>query len=168
MQRSILSTSSAALMLSVSTACATLAQTSGGSVAPERAILQVRLAQEAPGSGFVFREFVGRPGGVYVAERTIVSDDGIERVRVRRTATGLLLRVYFSPEGAARLAEATKAAVGRQLALLANSRLAVSSPIVSPTAPADNAVTIVLQLPPEAAREVAASIAARWPEPAAK
>jgi hypothetical protein len=160
----MLFTSAVAALLALSPACRTVAQGSGGNVPRAEPIIELRLAQEAPAPGFVRMEFLGRKGGVYVAERGIVSDDGIEQIHVQRGAGGLLLDVHFSPEGAARLVEATKGGVGQHLAVLAKSRLAGASPIVAPLTVAGRRVTIGLTLPSSAAEEIAASIAARWPQ----
>ncbi|MDQ3996883.1 MAG: hypothetical protein M3303_07665 [Gemmatimonadota bacterium] len=161
MQRSRLFTSALAALMALS--CGRQpAQISGAPVAQQKPIIQLRLAQETPGPGFVRMEFLGRKGGVYVAERSIVSDDGIEQVHVQPAADGLLLDVHFSPEGAARLVEATKAGVGLQLAVLAKSRLVAAAPIVEPLT-IGRRVNIGVYAPAESAQAIAASIAARWP-----
>jgi hypothetical protein len=79
-------------------------------------------------------------------------------------ARGLVLDVHLSPQAATRLVEATKEGIGRlQLAVLVNSGLAAASPIVQPLT-SGRRVQIGLDLPVKIAEEVAASIAARWPQ----
>lgn len=142
----------------------TLAQSGRGQVAPAEPVIQLRFAQDVAAPGFVRMEFLGREGGRYVAERSIVSDDGIEQVHIQPTADGLVLDVHFSSEAAARLVDATKDGVGRlQIAVLLNSGLAEASPIVQPLT-SGRRVHIGLNLPMKIAEGVAASIAARWPQ----
>jgi preprotein translocase subunit SecD len=161
MLRSTRFTSALAALVAVSCERASVARISGDPIAHQQPILQLRLAQETPRPGFVRMEFLGRTGGVYVAERSVVSDDGIEHIDVEPTADGLLLDVQFSPEGAARLAEATRAAVGLHLAVLATSRLVGAARIVGPLS-GERRVTMEFHAPPELAQAIAASIAARW------
>jgi hypothetical protein len=154
----------AAALIALSAAGETLAQSAGGQVAQQQPIIELRLAREAPAPGFVRMEFLGRQGGVYVAERSIVSDDGIEKVGIHPRADQLLLDVHFAPAAAARLSEATREGVGRlQIAVLIESRLAAAAPIASPVG-ALGRVTIGLELPPRSIEAVAARIAARWPQ----
>jgi hypothetical protein len=141
-----------------------VAQSSGGQGAQPAPIIELRLAREASAPGFVRMEFLAQRGGVYVAKGSILSDDDIKHIHVERTAKGLLLDVHYSPEAGARLREATAESVGRlHIAVLIKSRLAIAAPIMSP-AGALGQVTISLDLPPKSAEEIAASIAARWPQ----
>jgi hypothetical protein len=164
MPRSAPFTLAAAALIALSTAGETLAQGSGGQVAQREPIIQLRFAQDAPALGFVRMEFLAQKGSRYVAERSIVSDDGIERVYVEPTADGLVLDVHFSPEAAARLVDAAREGVGRlQIAVLVKSRLAAAAPIVGPLS-TGRRVAIGVELPRNSVDEIAASIAARWPQ----
>jgi hypothetical protein len=144
-----------------------LAQTGGARTGQQQAIIELRFAQDAPAPGFVFmRSLSGRQRGAYVAEGNIVSDPGIERVRAEQTADGLVLDVELFEEARARLADATKAAGKRKIAVLINSRFVAAVPVVSPIASESRRLTIGLGpgLPASAAAEARASIAARWPQ----
>jgi hypothetical protein len=164
MPRSTLFMTGVAALIAPAAAGDAVAQSSGGQVALQEPIIQLRLAQDAPAPGFVRMELRSGKGTVYVAERSMVSDDDIERVRVRPTPNGLLLDVHYSPAAGARLLEATTEGVGRlQVAVLIQSRLTAASPIASPVGGLGR-VTIAFDVPPESGKAIAAAIAARWPE----
>jgi hypothetical protein len=141
-----------------------LAQTSGAGAAQQQPIIELRYGQHTPTPGFArMRSLSDRERDTYVAADNIVSDAGIERVHAKQTADGLLLDVELSEVARARLADATRTAGGRKIAVLVKSRLVGAVPVVSPIASQSRRITISLRLPPSVAAEAAASIAARWP-----
>jgi hypothetical protein len=113
-----------AALAALITGCAAAAQRNedaiGRAAAPVRepSILEIRLAQHHPGPALRGMALVGRADTVYVSDDIVVSDDAVDSIFVRPTPTGLLLDVHFTADGAARLAEVTRANVGRQLAII--------------------------------------------------
>jgi preprotein translocase subunit SecD len=153
-----------AALIALSVAGDALSQSSEAPVAPREPIIQLRLAQNEPAPGFVRMELLSGEGAVYVAERSILSDDDIEQVGVHRDGGRMLLDVHYSPAAGARLREATTEGVGRfRIAVLIQSRLINAPPIASPIGGLGR-VTIGGELPPQFAEAVAAKIAARWPQ----
>ena len=138
----------------------------GAAKPQEQPVFQLRMARETAAPGFTRMEFVGSTGGrsgtTYVADSSIVSDEGIERIWVRPTASGFLLVVQFTPQGAARLAAGTAAGIGEQLATLLDSRLVASALIVDSLTNARR-IPMEFELPKSSADSIAARILAKWP-----
>ncbi len=150
------------------------AQASGTRAAQQQPIIEVRYGRDTPAPGFAYMAGVfGNHRGAYVARDNIVSDAGIERVYAERTAEGLMLDVELSKEASARWESAIKSVGAMKMALLIKSRLVSVVPVASPPAGSSRVagpeaerrrITIDLDLPASFAAEVAASIAARWPQ----
>jgi preprotein translocase subunit SecD len=150
-----------ALMLTV--ANTGLAETARAQVSQPAPVLQLSFAQATPARGFVRKEFIDRHDKLYVAERSVLADDAIEQVIVRPTSSGLVFEVFLSAEGAARLADATKSNVGRQLAVLVHSQLASATQIAEPLSGSQR-ILIALSLPKSSADKITAAVTARWPQ----
>jgi preprotein translocase subunit SecD len=95
-----------------------------------------------------------------------VSNKDIARVEAVKTriGTGLILQVWLTRSGAARIKEATGRHVGDSLAVLIDSAV-VSVPLIQqaiggdPNQPTD----IGVPLQPEEAQQLAASVSKTWP-----
>jgi hypothetical protein len=105
---------------------------------------------------------LAREGRIYVSEEVLLSDDGLEVVRVCKMPEGLLIDVRVSAEAGARLRAATGGAIGREAATLINSRVTNVARIMSAIG---GPVTLMMgaDLPRSLADEVAAGIEAKWP-----
>jgi hypothetical protein len=136
--------------------------------AAEPPIIQLRFAQATAAPGFAEVAWLDRDGRAHVAQQVLLSDDGFESVVVDRSPEGLLLCTRVSPEAGARLREATTGAIGRELAVLIDGRVATVAPIMSAIG---SGAPFVIGVPlPGPSREqiadrVTSRIAARWPQP---
>ena len=100
---------------------------------------------------------------VFLAPDALMSDDDLLGVRPGLGPNGeLLLRVRYRPEAAQRLAAATGAHLGEQLAVLLDSRVWSLARIASPIGRLDS-LTIATTATGADAERLAAQIRSRWP-----
>lgn len=92
---------------------------------------EIRLAEEAQAPGLREAPVGSDPRLVYLHEAIVVSNDHIATARVvaGRDAEHFDVEVVFTPGGARRMAEATRAHIGRPVALLVDG-LVVMAPTV--------------------------------------
>jgi len=130
-----------------------------------RPLIEVRLAREQPAPGFTFMEGVAPNGGWYVQERVIVSDGDVQEASASRTPTGLVLDIRLTREAASRLSGVARQHTGSHLAVVIDGRLVETAPIVGSFSGAPHErVQIGVDLPEAAAQQIAAAVAARWPQ----
>jgi preprotein translocase subunit SecD len=128
--------------------------------------LELRLAQGARAPDLVPAAVHGQSATVYLRPQAQLSNRHIARVEAVKTrlGKGLILDVWFTKEGAARLAEVTGNHIGDSLAVLVNS-VVVSVPIIQGTLGGDPKLPSQIGVPLEAeeAAQLAAAIAKTWP-----
>ena len=92
--------------------------------------LEVRLAEEQPATGLVEASVSHSNKKVYLHETAIVTNADVADARVvPARGTAFDVAVSFTPQGAAKMADATQGHVGRPLAILINGTV-VMAPIV--------------------------------------
>jgi preprotein translocase subunit SecD len=128
-----------------------------------RPTMELRIASTSPAAGRRPMKIPAQDTTFYVSDSSFVSDKQIVDVRSDSTAEGLVLHVQLTPEGSSRMAKATSSHVGERGALIVDSRLLSAPLIVQRVEP--TRFTAFLPLPKDVAREVAATIATRWPQP---
>ena len=128
--------------------------------------LELRLAEGAPGPDLVPWAVYGRAKTVYLHPRAEFSNRDIARVEavVTRIRTGLVLQVWPTRAGAARLKETTGRHIGDSLAVLIDS-VVVSVPIIQQAIGANPKLPFALGVPLGAkeAQQLAAAVAKTWP-----
>ena len=83
--------------------------------------LEVRLAEEQPGSGLVEAPVFHSDKKVYLHESAVVTNDDVRDARVTAASgTAFNVGVSFTPQGAEKMASATQAHIGKPLAILVN------------------------------------------------
>ncbi len=128
--------------------------------------LELRLAESAPGPGLVPAAVYGQGKTVYLHPEAPISNRDIARVEAIQTriGKGLILQVWLTRAGAARIKEVTGKHIGDSLAVLVDS-VVVSVPVIhqaiggNPKLPND----IGVPLEPKEAQQLAAAIAKTWP-----
>lgn len=128
-------------------------------------VIQIRTARLSAAPGHVRMQSAANGAIVYVSQRSIVDDEHIVRAQAYRRSGNLAIEVFFTPDGAARLREATRASVGEHMAVLIAGQLTTAAPVMNPLSLPDGRVTIGIQLNDRTAAEFAALIAAKWPLP---
>jgi preprotein translocase subunit SecD len=128
--------------------------------------LELRLAEGAPGPGLVQAAVYGQGEKVFLHPEAQISNRDIARVEAVQTriGKGLILQVWLTRAGAARIKEVTGKHLGDSLAVLIDS-VVVSVPIIrqaiggDPRLPND----IGVPLEPKEAQQLAAAVAKTWP-----
>jgi preprotein translocase subunit SecD len=123
------------------------------------------LAEGAPGPGLVPYAVYGQAKTVYLHPETQFSNKDIARVEavVTRIRTGLVLDVWLTRAGAARLKQVTGRHIGDSLAVLIDSVI-VAVPVIrqaigDPKLP----FTMGVPLGPKEAQQLAAAVSKTWP-----
>jgi preprotein translocase subunit SecD len=128
--------------------------------------LELRLAQGAPGPGLVPAAVYGQGKTVYLHPESRISNRDIAKVEAVQTriGKGLILQVWLTKAGAARLKEVTGKHIGDSLAVLIDS-VVVSVPIIQEAIGADPKLPndIGVPLEPKEAQQLAAAVAKTWP-----
>jgi len=128
--------------------------------------LELRLAQGAPAPELVPAAVYGQGATVYLQPQAQLSNSHIARVEAVKTrlGKGLILDVWLTQAGSARLAEVTGNHIGDSLAVLVNS-VVVSVPIIQGTLGRDPKLPSQIGVPlePEEAGHLAAAISKTWP-----
>ena len=128
--------------------------------------LELRLARGAPAPGLVPAPVYGQARTVYLYPEAVLGNSDIARAEAIQTriGRGLILQVWPTRAGAARMKEVTGRHVGDSLAVLIDS-VVVSVPIIQqamggdPKLPSD----IGVPLEPEEAQQLAAAVSKTWP-----
>ena len=128
--------------------------------------IELRLAEGSPGPGLIPAAVYGQGKTVYLHPQAQLSNKDIARVEAVQTriGKGLILEVWFTRAGAARIKEVTRQHIGDSLAVLIDSAV-VSVPMIrqpiggDPKLPND----IGVPLEPKEAQQLAAAVAKTWP-----
>jgi preprotein translocase subunit SecD len=128
--------------------------------------LDLRLAEGAQGSGLLGAAVYGQGKTVYLHPEAVLSNRDVARVEAvqSRIGKGLILEVWFTKAGAARIREVTGKHIGDSLAVLVDS-VVVAVPIIQqaiggdPNLPND----IGVPLEPKEAQQLAGAVAKTWP-----
>jgi preprotein translocase subunit SecD len=128
--------------------------------------LELRLAKGGPGPGRVAAPVHGQAKTVYLDPQAVLSNRDVARVEAVKTriGKGLILQVWLTKAGAARIKETTGRHVGDSLAVLIDS-VVVSVPAIqeaiggNPELPND----IGVPLEPKEAQQLAAAVSKTWP-----
>jgi len=133
-------------------------------------LIQIQFVHKEPGQGRIAAESSYLPpedeGPFYLEEPAILADPQIQHVQVGRGPEGeMALILKFTPEGVARLRDATTPRVGSLIGLTLDSHLVTVTRIITPFSGQGDHLTVPLspQLPKEFRTAVANEIRARWP-----
>lgn len=130
----------------------------------EASLIQLRLARNGPAPGFEFMHAPPPLNGVYVDERTVLSDDDIEQARAYVRPNGLVVSIVLTQDGASRLANLTRQHVGDRLAVILDGELVDAPLVVDTTQVAKHRrLQVGVELPDSVAHRLTARLAARWP-----
>jgi preprotein translocase subunit SecD len=157
-----------ALFLSVlaSWACSPDAQTRAPDWQRVPVSLELRLAGGSPGPGLVAAEVYRQGKTVYLHPEAQLSNSDIVRVEAVKTriGQGLILQIWLTRAGAARLKEATGRNIGDSLAVLIDS-VVVAVPVIKEAIGSDPKQPIDMGVPlePKEAQQLAASVSKTWP-----
>jgi preprotein translocase subunit SecD len=137
--------------------------TSAGAPGTRLALVEAHVARTTPAPGFVLTKSIADSS--YYLQRQVVFDDrDITSARTASSTDGLALSIHLSPQGVARLNEATRAHVGERIAVLIQGRLNNAAPIRQRiTLRPEQPLTMAVRLPKADADRFAAAVAARWP-----
>lgn len=128
--------------------------------------LELRLAESAPGPGLVPAAVYGQGKTVYLHSEAELSSRDIAKVEAVKTriGKGLILQVWLTKAGAARIRTATGRHVGDSLAVLVDS-VVMAVPIIQQAIGTDPKLPIDIGVPlePKEAQQLAASISKTWP-----
>jgi hypothetical protein len=129
--------------------------------------LELRLAEGAPGPGLISAAVYGQGKTVYLHPEAVISNRDIARVEATptRIGKGLVLDVWFTRAGAARIKQVTGSHIGDRLAVLIDS-VVVSVPMIEQPIGGDpkRPSGIGVPLEPKEAQQLAAAISKTWPQ----
>jgi preprotein translocase subunit SecD len=128
--------------------------------------LELRLAEGSPAQGLVAAEVHGQGKTVYLHPEAQLSNSDIVRVEAVKTriGQGLILQIWLTRAGAARLKEATGRHIGDSLAVMIDS-VVVAVPVIQEAIGSDPKQPIDMGVPlePKEAQQLAASVSRTWP-----
>ena len=128
--------------------------------------LELRLAESSPAAGLVPAAVYGQGKTVYLRPEAQLSNRDIARVEALKTriGKGLILQVWLTKAGAARIKEATGRHIGDSLAVLIDS-VVVAVPVIQQAIGGDPKLPndIGVPLEPKEAQQLAAAVAKTWP-----
>jgi hypothetical protein len=139
--------------------------------------LELRLAEGSPGPGLVPAAVYGQGKTVYLHPEVQLAKPDIVRVEAKpdivrveavktRIGQGLILQIWLTRAGAARLKEATGSHIGDSLAVLIHS-VVMAVPVIQQAIGGDPKLPIDMGVPlePKEAQQLAASVSKTWPPP---
>lgn len=137
--------------------------TQAGDTGRRVTLVEAHVARTAPAPGFVLTKSIA-DSSFYLQRQLVFDDRDITSARTALSTDGLALSIHLSPQGVARLNEATRAHFGERLAVLIQGHLNSAALIaqkmnVRPEQP----LTMAVRLPKADADRFAAAVAARWP-----
>ena len=128
--------------------------------------LELRLAEGSPAPGLVPAAVYGQGKTVYLHPEAQLSNSDIVRVEAVKTriGQGLILQIWLTRPGAARLKEATGRHIGDSLAVLIDT-VVLAVPVIQQAIGGDPKQPIDMGVPlePKEAQQLAASVARTWP-----
>lgn len=137
--------------------------TSAGDTGRRVTLVEAHVARTTPAPGFALTKSIA-DSSFYLQRQLVFDDRDITSARTALSTDGLALSIHLSPQGVARLNEATRAHFGERLAVLIQGHLNSAALIaqkmnVRPEQP----LTMAVRLPKADADRFAAAVAARWP-----
>jgi preprotein translocase subunit SecD len=131
--------------------------------------IELHLAEGAPGPGLMPAKVYGQAKTVYLHPKPELSNRDIRRAEavVTRIGKGVILQVWLTNAGAARIKQVTGSHIGDSLAVLIDS-VVVAVPIIQEAIGGDPRLPndIGVPLEPKEAQQLAAAVAKTWPRPA--
>ncbi|MEP7227204.1 MAG: hypothetical protein ABI785_07570 [Gemmatimonadales bacterium] len=128
--------------------------------------LELRLAESSPGPGLVSTPVYGQGKTVYVHPEAQLSNKDIARAEAVKTriGQGVILQVWLTRAGAARIKEATGRHIGDSLAVLIDS-VVVAVPVIQEAMGGDPKQPMDIGIPLEAkeVQQLAAAVSRTWP-----
>ena len=128
--------------------------------------LELRPAKSSPAPGLVPATVYGQGKTIYLHPEATLSTSDIARVEAVKTriGKGLILQVWLTRAGAARVKEATGRHVGDSLAVLIDS-VVVAVPVIQQAIGGDPKLPndIGVPLEPKEAQQLAAAVSKTWP-----
>jgi hypothetical protein len=128
--------------------------------------LELRLAESAPAPGLAESAVLGQARPVYLHSEALLSNRDVARVEAIKTriGKGLILQVWLTKAGSARIKQATGRNIGKSLAVLVDS-VVVSVPVIKQAIGGDPKLPnqIGVPLEPKEAQQLASAIAKTWP-----
>jgi preprotein translocase subunit SecD len=128
--------------------------------------IELRLAEGAAGPGLVPAKVYGQAKTVYLHPKAELSNRDISRAEavLTRIGKGVILQVWLTNAGAARIKKVTGSHIGDSLAVLINSAV-VAVPIIQEAIGGDPKLPndIGVPLEPKEAQQLAAAVAKTWP-----
>jgi hypothetical protein len=126
--------------------------------------IQGRLAEEVPAEGLAEAPVVGEDEVVHLYPEVRFSREDVRHAEAVPDSDPLTLRIWFTEEGAERVADVTAEHPGRRFALLVNGHVVSAPQIVQPLRPSPEIpVTVEVRLPEPEAERLAQAIAQTWP-----
>jgi preprotein translocase subunit SecD len=92
-------------------------------------LLEIRLAEGAPAPGLTQATIQNSTERVYLHDMPVVTNNDVLQARLTESDGHFSIAVRFSPEGAAKMATATTAHIGRPLAVIVNGEV-IAAPTV--------------------------------------
>jgi len=133
--------------------------------------LELQLAASAPRAGLVPTAVYGQGKTIHLHPGALLSNRDIARVEAVQTriGKGLILQVWLTGAGSARVKEATARHVGDSIAVLVDS-VVVAVPIIQEAIGGDPKLPndVGVPLEPKEAQQLAAAVAKTWPQKAGK
>jgi preprotein translocase subunit SecD len=130
--------------------------------------LELRLAESSPAPGLVPAAVYGQGKTVYLHPEAQLSNDDVARVEAVQTrlGKGIILQVWLTRAGAARLKQATGRQIGDSLAVLIDS-VVVAVLVIEQAIGGDPKLPIDIGVPlePKEAQQLAAAVSKTWPPP---
>jgi preprotein translocase subunit SecD len=128
--------------------------------------LELRLAKGSPAPGLIAARVYGQAKKVYLHPETQLSNRDIVRVEAVQTriGKGLILQVWLTKAGSARIKQVTGRHLGDSLAVLIDS-VVVAVPVIQQAIGGDPKLPndIGVPLEPKEAQQLAAAVARTWP-----
>jgi hypothetical protein len=93
---------------------------------------EIRLAEDQPAPGLIVAQVPQSDRFIYLHPEIVVNNDDIGEASVAQDGGQSSINVRFLPPGAQRLEQATKAHVGRRVAILIDGRVAMALVVRAP------------------------------------
>ncbi len=93
---------------------------------------EIRLAEDQPAPGLIVSQVPGADRFIYLHPEIVVNNDDIAEAVVAQDGARVSINVRFLPPGTQRLEQATKAHVGKQVAILIDGRVAMALVVRAP------------------------------------
>jgi preprotein translocase subunit SecD len=117
--------------------------------------IEFRIAQDSAAPDHFAALVPELRDSIYVSNHVEISDAQIDSVNPQVMDRGLLLSIWFAPEGEKQLAKVTSANIGRRLAVCIGNDVMSAAEIVQGLDPKKNPVQVSLMLPRDSAEFLA-------------